>query len=94
MHKTSKISVIFNPCTLLSLVLLLGFLSLQSSFAQESDVEESSTYDPNTAFVTVDGIAVFPLRGVSAYPARERADAVRDRVVALPPMIYALWTNW
>lgn len=82
MHKISKDSVKLNPYTPLSLFLLLSILCLPSGFAQESSAEESSIHDPDTAFVTVDGIAVFPLRGVSAYPARERADAVHDRIVA------------
>jgi len=83
MHKTSKASVKLNPYTRLSLLfLLLSILSLPNGFAQESSAEESSIHDSDTAFVTVDGIAVFPLRGVSAYPARERADAVHDRIVA------------
>ncbi len=71
----------FSHCSLPILLLLLALSSLQSSFAQESaDAGPAADYE-STATVTVDGIPLFPLRGVSAFPAHERVAAVRDRIV-------------
>jgi small-conductance mechanosensitive channel len=36
-----------------------------------------------TAAVRIDGAVLFPVRGVAAYPARERAAAIADRIIAL-----------
>src|SRR6188474_1997234 len=39
--------------------------------------------DRPTAFVTVDGRALFRVRGFSAFPAKERAEAIAKRIVAI-----------
>lgn len=65
---------------------LLIFLSgtLLSSPAQAQG-EESSTVDrqdtQQVADVTLDGTVLFPLRGIAAYPARQRAADVRERII-------------
>jgi small-conductance mechanosensitive channel len=63
-------------------VLLSGILALSLAWAQEGD--ESGAVSPRTdkvANVTLDGSVLFPLRGVAAYPADQRAAEVRRRIV-------------
>ncbi len=71
-----------SPPVLMCLLTLLGLMSLQNSFAQDANTAEPSPAAASTATVTVDGIPLFPLRGVSSFPARERAAGVEDRIVA------------
>lgn len=44
---------------------------------------DESTLEEKSAPVVVDGITLFRVRGVSAYPAEKRAQAIADRIVAL-----------
>lgn len=63
-------------------VLLCGTLALSLAWAQEDD--ESGAVSPRTdqvANVTLDGSVLFPLRGVAAFPAKQRAAEVRKRIV-------------
>ena len=63
-------------------VLLSGMLALSLASAQEDD--ESGAVSPRTdqvANVTLDGSVLFPLRGVAAFPAKQRAAEVRKRIV-------------
>jgi len=66
---------------------LLGFVSLLlfASFdiaAQESAVEsKAQIHEVNMAPVIVDGTWVARLRGVSSYPAKERAKRVRSKII-------------
>jgi len=69
----------------LVLVLLLsGTLLLAMANARAADVPTTAT-----APVVVDGVTLFRVRGVSAYPAEERAQAIADRLraVAADPIV-------
>ena len=64
------------------LVLLSGTLALSLAWAQDDD--DSAVVSHGTAQVaevTLDGSVLFPLRGIAAYPARQRAAEVRKRIV-------------
>jgi small-conductance mechanosensitive channel len=63
----------------LSLALLASLLLLPTAAAQ--DPAEPGHTSTETAEVTVDGIPLFPVRGVSAFPAKQRAEEIRQRIV-------------
>ncbi|HET6565097.1 MAG TPA: mechanosensitive ion channel domain-containing protein, partial [Xanthomonadales bacterium] len=48
----------------------------------DTKAEPAISGDSHTAMVTVDGIPLFPLRGIAAFPAKQRADGVQKRIVA------------
>lgn len=48
-----------------------------------SRITDESTLEEKSAPVVVDGTTLFRVRGVSAYPAEKRAQAIADRIVAL-----------
>ena len=50
-------------------------------FAQQPAPAEEATSRFATAAVTVDGKTLFQVRGVSAFPAEERADRIRRRII-------------
>jgi len=64
---------------LLTLAAVIGLLTSTLTVAQENTAESASAQD--TAPVVIDGQTLFLLRGVTAYPAAERAADVRSRVV-------------
>jgi len=59
-------------------VLLACFLNMSPLWAEEGAALETAA---NTAIVSIDGIALFPLRGISAFPAEKRAEEARSRIV-------------
>lgn len=70
----------FIPGLLLSLSFLCGFLCT-SAIAQQAP-----TADPtgiNLAPVIIDGKKLFRVRGISAYPATQRASEIRQRIIEL-----------
>jgi hypothetical protein len=64
----------FYLCTLLTTILFLQTLS----FA-DNNGGDSITYN-KTAPVIIDGYTLFSVRGMSSYPAEERANVIRDRI--------------
>ncbi len=64
------------------LVLLSTTLALSLAWAQGDDDGAGVSQDKEQiASVTLDGSVLFPLRGVAAYPAKQRAAEVRKRIV-------------
>jgi small-conductance mechanosensitive channel len=63
----------------LCLALLAFLVLLPAAVAQDSAATRFA--DGGTAEVTVDGIPLFPVRGVSAFPAAQRAEEIRQRIV-------------
>jgi small-conductance mechanosensitive channel len=69
---------------LLLIVLLLSLASSPTVYSAESPQPATGREDAvQTAPVRIDGVALFKVRGISAHPAGERADAIADRVIAL-----------
>ena len=66
---------------ILSLVLFLGSNSIVR--AAPLDNPAAGTEAVQTATVRVDGVALFPVRGIAAHPARDRAAAITGRIIAL-----------
>ena len=66
---------------ILSLVLVLGSNSIVR--AAPLDNPAAGTEAVQTATVRVDGVALFPVRGIAAHPARDRAAAITGRIIAL-----------
>jgi len=69
-------------------VLALAALQIQQSVHAQAGGREGASgpdavADRPTAFVTVDGHALFRVVGVSAYPAEKRAEAIARRIVAI-----------
>lgn len=79
--KNSNCRNLRKPALLMMIICVLG---LQAAFAQNSGSSDSSIIGvgEQTAFVTIDGVHLFPLRGVAAFPAKQRAAAVRGRIIA------------
>ena len=69
--------------TFLALGLLLVLFAASPAWAQESAAEIKSQPRAQVAPVTIDGETLLYLRGVTSYPAEQRAAATRDRIVAL-----------
>jgi len=67
------------------MVLLLGLLLSSFAWAQTDSALTNPQAQPRvqSAPVLVDGQRLFLLRGVTAYPAEQRAAAVRDKIIAL-----------
>ena len=66
----------------LLLVFLSSTLALSLAWAQSDNDGSAAPLGPDqVAHVTLDGSILFPLRGVSAYPAEERSAEVRRRIV-------------
>jgi small-conductance mechanosensitive channel len=63
-------------------VILIAALTLSSVRAQRADNGEVETEIP-TAPVELDGATLFRVRGVSAFPAEERARRIEERLVAV-----------
>ncbi len=63
------------------LYLALALLAAPAAFAQDSNAPEAAAQGNNTAMVVVDGIPLFPLRGIAAFPARARAASVQKHIV-------------
>ena len=55
-------------------------VALSSAFAQGAADRDMVV---ETAPVRIDGAVLFPVRGIAAHPARERAAAIADRIIAL-----------
>ena len=79
-----------NPVPLLSprqtgrllLCILLMLSSASGVLAQDSGYDsKTQTNDVMVASVIIDGRPVMKLRGVSSYPANERARRVRNRII-------------
>ncbi len=75
-----KIPALQNFTNRLALVLLATLLSVSAACAEET--ASSAPEAEATAMVSIDGNPLFPLRGVSAFPAEERASDVQKRIVA------------
>lgn len=78
----------FLPDMLRSIGLIYGLLFLASGLwsfaeAQATQSTPSPDLDRPSASVTIDGRTLFRVRGVSAYPAEQRAKVIVDRIVAL-----------
>ena len=69
----------------MGMVLLLGLLLSSVTWAQTDSALTNPQAQPRvqSAPVLVDGQRLFLLRGVTAYPAEQRAAAVRDKIIAL-----------
>jgi small-conductance mechanosensitive channel len=66
---------------MLALAIVSGFLTCAAAMAQDSGGETAEAVQ--TAPVVIDGETLFYLRGVTAFPAAQRAAAVKGRIVAL-----------
>lgn len=69
-----RIAAQFFLFPLLSMILLLQ----TSSFAEANELDSLSTY--SKAPVIIDGHTLFSVRGISSFPAEERANAIRKRI--------------
>jgi small-conductance mechanosensitive channel len=65
----------------LALAMVIGFSTCPAAMAQDSGGEAAEAVQ--TAPVVIDGETLFQLRGVTAFPATQRAAAVKERIVAL-----------
>lgn len=64
------------------LVILSSTLALSLAWAQDEDDRAAAAQGAEqVANVTLDGSVLFPLRGVAAFPAKQRAAEVRKRIV-------------
>jgi small-conductance mechanosensitive channel len=64
------------------LILLSSALVMSLAWAQDDDDGADATRgERQVAHVTLDGSVLFPLRGIAAYPAKQRAAEVRMRIV-------------
>jgi small-conductance mechanosensitive channel len=64
------------------LLLILGLASGVHAVADAQEAPAAEAADVTTAPVSIDGITLFRVRGVSSYPAEARADQIRDRIAA------------
>jgi len=70
----------------LSCVLVFAFMvgtAAAQANASTDTPEAAQTSAVERAEVTLDGTALFPVRGVKAFPAEKRAQAIRDRIQAI-----------
>lgn len=70
---------------IISILLLLGINCL-SLFAQDGDStsnKNAKSFPRSTAVVEIDGNKLFYLRGITSFPASERAQLVADRIISL-----------
>lgn len=66
------------------LVLLAGLVASATAAAQaQGQVQKTPSPPLNSAPVIIDGQRLFEIRGVTAYPAEQRAAAIRETIVAL-----------
>ncbi|MGK2925455.1 MAG: mechanosensitive ion channel family protein [Lysobacterales bacterium] len=65
----------------LALAFVIGFATCAAAMAQDSAGEAGEAVQ--TASVVIDGETLFHLRGVTAFPAAQRAAGVKERIVAL-----------
>jgi small-conductance mechanosensitive channel len=75
-----------TPTILLTLLLAMGWClpaQAQNAQAPATEAAESPSVDQPTAPVVVDGITLFNVRGVTAYPAERRAGAIAERIRAI-----------
>jgi small-conductance mechanosensitive channel len=64
------------------LILLSSTLAMSLAWAQDDNDGAGATRGARqVANVTLDGSVLFPLRGIAAYPAKQRAAEVRERIV-------------
>lgn len=80
MNLASKSSPRFMPGLLLSLWFLCGF------FCTTAIAQQPPTADPtgiNLAPVIIDGKKLFRVRGITSYPATQRASEIRQRIIEL-----------
>jgi small-conductance mechanosensitive channel len=85
MENSAALTGQLKQCTRLSLVLLslcLGLLLAPACLAQSADDAPAAADSEHVAMVQVDGMELFPLRGVAAFPAKARAAVVQKRIVA------------
>jgi small-conductance mechanosensitive channel len=65
------------------LALLIATAFSQTALAQDVPTADQPEYaGHNAAMVEVDGVPLFPLRGVSAFPAKQRAETIRQNIIA------------
>jgi len=67
---------------ILSLLLFLGNSSIVPAAPSDNPAADREAA-VQTAPVRIDGAVLFPVRGVAAHPARERAAAIAGRIIAL-----------
>jgi small-conductance mechanosensitive channel len=65
----------------LAIAFVFGFATCAAGMAQDSGGEAGEAVQ--TAPVVIDGETLFHLRGITAFPAAQRADAVKERIIAL-----------
>jgi len=87
MHRAGSSQLRLRPARSLRLAMLLPVLLFCSSLAWSQTDATATSKQPQpriqSAPVLVDGQRLFLLRGVTAYPAEQRAAVVRDRIVAV-----------
>lgn len=72
------------PISLLVLAFLLGMAASSASAAEPTAAPKVvGDHTTETAPVIIDGATLFVVRGVSAYPAAQRAETIRARIVEL-----------
>ncbi|MGB6631363.1 MAG: mechanosensitive ion channel domain-containing protein [Terriglobales bacterium] len=74
--------ILLGLCTALSLTVVRAVAQSPSSTPSDVIVEEATTA-PQTAPVVFDGVTLFHVTGVSAFPAEKRAEAIADRIQAV-----------
>ncbi|HET6592216.1 MAG TPA: hypothetical protein VFG48_04825, partial [Xanthomonadales bacterium] len=67
----------------LYLLVLLAGLVASATAAAQGQAQKTPSPPLNSAPVIIDGQRLFELRGVTAYPAEQRAAAIREAIVAL-----------
>src|SRR5512143_92892 len=69
---------------LILIALLLSLASSQTVYSADSPQPAAGREDGvQTASVRIDGVVLFMVRGITAYPAKERAAAIADRIITL-----------
>lgn len=69
---------------LILIALLLSLAISPTVYSAESSQPAAGSHEiVQTAPVRIDGVVLFMVRGITAYPAKERAAAIADRIIAL-----------
>ncbi|HEY7745022.1 MAG TPA: mechanosensitive ion channel family protein [Desulfuromonadales bacterium] len=75
---------IFHVVVLVASCLTLGLSGLAAAAEEPAELlDVESALAGNTAPVVVDGVTLFRVRGIGAFPAEKRAEAISERIVAL-----------
>jgi small-conductance mechanosensitive channel len=78
-----NLKIYFLPCAVLCLLLSLGYVNAaaqQPGLTNTSQSDDEITSEIPTAPVVVDANRLFSVRGISAFPAEQRAEQIAERI--------------